>query len=75
MAKKSTSQTPSTPAVDRVAAGSGGFRYEGRYCLPKLQSNKTFSTREAATAALNKWKKKSETEGYHIIGRVIRAKD
>jgi hypothetical protein len=73
MAKKSTSKTPSAPAVDRVAAGSGGFRYEGRYCLSKLQSNQTFPTREAAKAALKEWKKNAEKDGYHIIGRVVNA--
>ena len=40
-----------------------------------LQSNETFPTREAARAALKEWKKNAEKEGYHIIGRVISAKD
>ena len=75
MPKKKTSKTASAPAVDRAAAGSGGFRYVGRYCLSMLQSNQTFPTREAAKAALKEWKKNAEKEGYHIIGRVISAKD
>ena len=73
MAKKSTSKTCSAPAVDREAAGSGGFRYVGRYCLSMLQSNQSFATREEAKAALKEWKKNAEKEGYHIIGRVVNA--
>lgn len=75
MSKKATSKTRSDPAVDRAAAGSGGFRYVGRYCLCMLQSNQTFPTREAAKAALKEWKNNAKKEGYHIIGRVISAKD
>lgn len=71
MAKKSTSKAPGAPAVDHAAAGSGGYRYVGRYCLPMLQSNETFPTREAAKAALKDWKKNAEKQGYHIIGRVV----
>lgn len=75
MAKKSTAKTRSAPTVDREAAGSGGFRYVGRYCLSMLQWSQTFPTREAAKAALKEWRKNAEKEGYHITGRVIHAKD
>jgi hypothetical protein len=50
---------------------ASGFRYVGRYCLPMLQSNQVFATREEARAALKNWKKDAEKEGHHIIGRVV----
>lgn len=75
MPKEKSYTTPNAPAVDRAEIGSGGFRYVGRYCLSMLQSNQTFPTRKAAKAALKEWKKNAEKEGYHIIGRVISAKD
>lgn len=50
------------------------FKVIGRYCLPWLESVKTFATYEEAKQELRRWKAEAKAQGgQKIMGRVVAA--
>ena len=74
MAKKSTSKTRSAPAVDRAAAGSGGFKVVGNYLYAPVESARTFTTKAEADAFNRQMTKDAEAQGMRWKGRSVPVK-